>query len=525
MDKVINDFIALLRQHSVYVSPAESIDALQALHITGLGERAVVRDTLRATLVKSTEDIAIFDRLFDLYFGLQPVVTKPSAGLRIMDHDHDQGGSLKSVELGKDLEGEIKDDEGHSHEDPSPTEMRRFFEENQLRPSKNIHGDEPDRLRLSLFAQELVLNRKEESLQKILQKISHHLKVRRARNIFNPGGIAPLSESEELPIDVSAAELQDLVDHLQDLGVDEALIQQLMAMTDSILQGLPELFKAMLERQREMQKKTDDTAVQQQSLRRLLNFSANEQRDMEAAIRRMARQIHGATTRRLRHDRTGRISIPHTLRHNLRYDGMPFQPVLRSKREQRPRLVLLCDVSLSTRNLARFWLHMVYQMQRLFSKVRTFVFVADMIEVTQLFEEQALNRAVEIIFGGQLLDVDTNSDFGRAAEQFRNNFLSAANRRTTVMILGDGRNNGRPSNVAALEEIARHAKQVIWITPEPKWGWSLGSCDMPLYEPFCRRIEVVRTVEQLARIAEELVFNSNYSTSSNPSRASFFANS
>ena len=93
------------------------------------------------------------------------------------------------------------------------------------------------------------------------------------------------------------------------------------------------------------------------------------------------------------------------------------------------------------------------------------------------------------------------------------------------MILGHGRNNGRPSNVAALEEIARHAKQVIWITPEPKWGWSLGSCDMPLYEPFCRRIEVVRTVEQLARIAEELVFNSNYSTSSNPSRASFFANS
>src|SRR5207244_12042529 len=134
----------------------------------------------------------------------------------------------------------------------SSTEMRRFFAENKLRPSTNIHGEDPERLRLSLLAQELILNRKQESLQKILQKISHHLKVRRARNIFNTGGIAPLSDSEELPIDVSAAELQDLVDHLQDLGVDEALIQQLMAMTDSILQGLPELFKAMLERQREM---------------------------------------------------------------------------------------------------------------------------------------------------------------------------------------------------------------------------------------------------------------------------------
>jgi uncharacterized protein with von Willebrand factor type A (vWA) domain len=193
------------------------------------------------------------------------------------------------------------------------------------------------------------------------------------------------------------------------------------------------------------------------------------------------------------------------LRHNLHYEGVPFQPVLRRRREQRPRLVLLCDVSLSTRNLARFWLHLVHQMQSLFSKVRTFVFVADVVEVTHLFAEHTLHRAVETIFGGQLLDVDTNSDFGRAAEQFRGNFLTAVNRRTTVVILGDGRNNGRPPNEGALEEIARHARRVIWLTPEPKWGWSLGGCDMPLYAPLCHRVEVVRTVEQLAGVADDLV--------------------
>jgi hypothetical protein len=188
--------------------------------------------------------------------------------------------------------------------------------------------------------------------------------------------------------------MQDLIDHLHDLEVDEELIQQLADMTDNVIQGLPELFKAMLERQRALQKKTDDTEIQQRSLRRLLNFSADEQRDMEAAIKRIARQIHGSTTRRMHRDRIGRVSIAHTLRQNMRYDGMPFQPALRRKREQRPRLILLCDVSLSTRNLARFWLHMVYQMQSLFSKVRTFVFVADVVEVTQLFEEQTMNKAV-----------------------------------------------------------------------------------------------------------------------------------
>jgi uncharacterized protein len=211
----------------------------------------------------------------------------------------------------------------------------------------------------------------------------------------------------------------------------------------------------------------------------------------------LSRRIYGAKTRRLRQDRTGRISVPHTLRHNIRYEGVPFDPVLRRRREGRPRVVLLCDVSLSTRNLARFWLHLIYQMQSLFSKVRTFVFVSEMAEVTQLFEEHTMRWAVGEIFSGRIVDSDVNSDFGKAAEQFRNEHLSTVNHRTTVVILGDGRNNGKPPNVEALEEIAQHARQIIWITPEPRWGWSLGSCDMPLYEKVCGRVEVVRNVEGL----------------------------
>ncbi|MBE3561203.1 MAG: VWA domain-containing protein, partial [Ktedonobacteraceae bacterium] len=500
MDRVINDFIALLRQQNIRVSPVETLDALHALSTTGLSEREVVRDALRTTIIKSAEDGAVFDRLFDLYFGLHPVTTRPSARFSLGEHDHDHGNVLKHVEFREDLAGEARDDEDHqhSHEDPSPTEMRRFFEEDKLRPSTNIHGEEPDRLRLSLFAQELILNRKQESLQKILQKISHHLHVRRARNIFQPGSIAPSSDGEELPIDIAAAEMQELVDHLHELEVDETLIQQLQAMTEHVLQELPALFKKALERQRALQNRTEHAEIQSRSLRRLLNFSIHEQREMETAIRRMARQIQGANSRRMQQDREGRISLSHTLRQSLRYDGLPFRPVLRNHREQRPRLVLLCDVSLSTRNLARFWLHLIYQMQNLFSKVRTFVFVAELAEVTRLFEEQPISRAIETIFSGHLLDVDASSDFGRAAEQFRTDFLSATNRRTTVVVLGDGRNNGRQPNVAALEEIARHARQVIWLTPEPPWGWSLGSCDMPLYEPVCHRVEVVRTIEQLA---------------------------
>ena len=98
-----------------------------------------------------------------------------------------------------------------------------------------------------------------------------------------------------------------------------------------------------------------------------------------------------------------------------------------------------------------------------------------------------------------------NSDFGLAAERFRNEYLPAINHRTTIVILGDGRNNGKNPKTRALEKIVEHAKQTICITPEPKWGWTLGSCDLPLYEPICNRVEVVRTVDHLAGVAEDLL--------------------
>ena len=504
MDTVINDFVQVLRRHQLRVSPAESLDALHALEQTGLGERGVVRDTLRTTLVKNLDDIETFDKLFDLYFSLRPTAERPQAKLDTHGHDHDHGQPT-SMEFGEDADGQAPDSEEHSHEEKENTEFRRFFDEDRMRPSEEIHG-EADKMRLSMFSQELILNRNPGALNQALQRITHQLKLRRARGMFSPGDLVSHGDGgQELPLDVSAADLQGLLDHLHDMEVDEDLIRQLEEQSEEILRGLPQLIEQMVERQKKLEKKKDDSALMRRSLRKIFEFSPAEQRETEAAIRRIARQIHGAKTRRLKQDRAGHISVPHTLRRNIRYDGIPFDPVLRRHHEKRPRVAMLCDVSLSTRNLSRFWLHMVYQMQNLFSKVRTFVFVADVAEVTQLFEESSMDRAVEQVFSGRFLDADVNSDFGKAAEQFRNEHLPTLNHRTTLVILGDGRNNGKSPNAEALEEIAQHVRQVIWITPEPRWGWALGSCDMPLYEQICNRVEVVRTVDQLAGVAEDLV--------------------
>ena len=503
MEQVFVEFVRLLRAHGVRVSPAEGLDAMAALRRTGLGDRADVRDALRATLVKTVEDIVAYDRLFDLYFGLVDLPRPRPA--RLAAHVHEDAAMTPTeLRFGEDLEGDPLDEEGHSHDPPTSTDLRRFLEEDQIRPGTDMHG-EPERLRLSVFGSQLMLSRSQDALEQAMKRMTHQLRVRRARS-FSTGGVAQESGAPELPIDITESEFADLVGELRELDVDEGLIQAIATNSEEILAALPELLRSLMERQDRMRAAAAaEPAPGALSLRRMLDLSPGDQRELEAAIRRLGRQLHGAKTRRLETARTGRVDVARTLRGNMAYEGIPFHPVMRRRRDQRPRLVVLCDVSLSTRNLARFWLQLVYELQGLFSRVRTFAFVADLVEITQLLEEQGLAGGVQTLFGGDLIDVDENSDFGQAAEQMRTAHLGAITRRTTVVVLGDGRNNGRPPNVPALEEIAHHARRLLWLTPEPRWGWSLGSCDMPHYAPVCDAVEVVRTVGELGGFAERML--------------------
>jgi uncharacterized protein with von Willebrand factor type A (vWA) domain len=233
MDTVVNGFVGVLRDHHLRVSPAESIDALNALKHTGLGERETVKDTLRATLIKNQDDAGTFDRLFDFYFSMRPVAEKPQARLKLPDHDHDHGPPPTRLELGEEADGESPEDEGHSHDTDESTEMRKFFDEDRMRQTNDIHGD-ADRMRLSMFSQELILNRKPGAMESALQRLTYHMRLRRSRNMFSPGGLVPEAGSEEIPLDVSAVDLQDFVDHLHEMEVDEALIAELEAQSENI---------------------------------------------------------------------------------------------------------------------------------------------------------------------------------------------------------------------------------------------------------------------------------------------------
>jgi len=163
----------------------------------------------------------------------------------------------------------------------------------------------------------------------------------------------------------------------------------------------------------------------------------------------------------------------------MRFDGIPFAPIIVARTEDKPRLVILTDVSLSVRATARFTLHLVHGLQSPIGQVRAFAFVADLVEITDLFTDHQVEQALGLVFGGDVLDVDANSDYGAAFGRFKEDFGSAVNRRTTVIVLGDGRGNGNDPNIEAFADITRRARETIWLTPEPRYSWGLGGCDLP----------------------------------------------
>ena len=197
------------------------------------------------------------------------------------------------------------------------------------------------------------------------------------------------------------------------------------------------------------------------------------------------------------------------MRRNMRYDGVPFSPVTVRRAEDKPRLVVLTDVSLSVRATARFTLHLVHGLQYLFGQVRTFAFVADLRgDHRPVRGPPHRARAGAACFGGDVLDVDANSDYGAAFGAFLEDFCSAVTRRTTVLVLGDGRGNGNDPNLPAFEEITRRARETIWLTPEPRYSWGLGGCDLPAYAEYCSRVQVVRDLTGLESAATDLATES-----------------
>ncbi|MFF8846458.1 VWA domain-containing protein [Streptomyces sp. NPDC015127] len=497
-------FVRVLRLFGLRVSVSEAMDAMRGAAQPGvLDQRGTLRETLRMTLVKDRRDDALFDELFTAFFSLRPVSGESDGHGHSHEHDDlSDTGELQSFTVSE--EPSQTPQQGHSHGKPS--DIRDYFDQQDLAQQYNLH-QEANKIDLASMTREIVLS-EDGAVGGRDTSPSVQLETERLHGAGLPGRLAAAAGK---PIDTAlTVAQQDALPGWLTEGTDEPdgpELDMIRSQLSGVIENLPELLKRHLDRLAELQAVAVESANIAERAR-IETVDEDERGQLEEALRRIGRSLHGALTSRRRNTPRGRVHPGRTMRHNMRYEGIPFRPVTVTRAEDRPRLVVLADVSLSVRATARFTLHLVHGLQSLFGQVRSYAFVDEPTEITELFAEHPLERALGLVFdglpAGGLLDVDASSDYGRTFDLLLSEHASALGRRTTLLVLGDGRGNGNAPGATAFEEITRRVRQTIWLTPEPRFSWGLGACDLPLYAEYCDRVQVVADLAGLERATHRM---------------------
>jgi uncharacterized protein with von Willebrand factor type A (vWA) domain len=463
MDQRIVEFITALRATGVRVSLAESLEALKAVEIAGIHERDLFRLALRATLVKEVQDIPTFEKLFPSYFGTgaPPPPNQPGAGMS--DEEREQ--------LERMLEEMLRN--------LNPEQLRELFE-------SMMTGNQLSR----------------EALQQMLQasldnsQLSHsYYQAWATRQAMRD---LQFSRLEQL--------LKELLDKLREAGVSEEALAQLAREARENQQALQqqighEVGAGLLQRQIEeqQQNRTPREDLLDQPFEHL-----NEQdvQDLRGAINRLAAQLRSRAALRQRRASKGTIDAKHTIRANLRYHGVPMEIQYR-RRVLKPKLVVISDLSTSMRNIVSFMLLLVYALQDQIARTRCFAFVGDLHDISTDFAELRPEQAIQQVLS-RIRPGHYNTDLGTSLATFMQNYVGCVDQRTTVIILGDGRNNYFNPNLRDFETIKRRAHRMIWFNPEARRQWGTGDSDMLKYEPLCNAVHHVSNLRQLVAAVDSL---------------------
>lgn len=446
MNQVLTSFVDELRAVGIPVSMVEALDAADALEFTDLGDRENLRAALGATLVKNPHHYRAFDAAFDVYFG---------------------GASLEAAVSGDDAPP-IPDDELRDAvmdallEDDRDT-LRRLVgravdEYGGMQPGRPVGGRYYTyRVMRQLDADDL--------LSRMLAALAVTGEGRLDDRLVRDRVEAMV---ERLRAQVDREVTARLV---EDRGADAVAASRRMPLLEDI---------------------------------DLMHATRIEIEEIERVVAPLARKLATRLSHRRRHGRKGRLDVRRTIRRSLGHGGVLIDPSFKPPRIAKPEIVVLADVSGSMATFARFTLQLTYAIQSELSRVRAFAFIDGLDEVTRYFGAGVhfADALIDMSSNADLVRRDGHSDYGRSFREMEERYLPAITSRTTVLITGDARNNYRPVGAEHLAQIARRARAVFWLNPEPERFWDTGDSVMSSYRPWCDRVEPVRTLRQLEAFVE-----------------------
>jgi uncharacterized protein with von Willebrand factor type A (vWA) domain len=469
-------FVDRLRAAMVPVSMVETLDAIAALGSVDLARRAEVKAALRTTLVKRSDHLQAFDALFDVYFAPRPTgsgsppgpsPTPPAGGMPAADiRAHEQTSEPVpdpadvSAELLEALLSALARNDTAAIQGLVALAVERFA---------GISADRTASVRYYMYR---VLRRLD--LSNLLQ--------RTAQNERDDGG-----EPSRLAARLRRDEHQRRFDELRRLIAD-AIRDRLVAVQGP--SAAADAYHQVL---------IEDVDV--------LTASPAQLRAMRLAIQPLARMLATRIVQRRRVRRHGRLDVRRTMRRSLSAGGVPLEPAFRHRRVARPEIILLCDVSGSVAEFARFTIMLIYALHEEFSRIRSFLFVDGFAEVTA-----ALTRGGPVLSPANLLAatsavaVDGHSDYGAVFRRFwREHGQATVGPRTTVVITGDARGNYRDPGLEPLRQIRDRARRLYWLNPEPRSDWDTTDSLVRLYRPYCAGLVEARNLRQLAAFVRGLV--------------------
>ena len=234
---------------------------------------------------------------------------------------------------------------------------------------------------------------------------------------------------------------------------------------------------------------------------RLANIDPRHRQRVQEQVRRMARRLASRHSTRRRRARRGQLHMSRTLRAGAAHDGVLFETHWRSRRRDRAQLLALCDVSGSVAAYAGFLLLFLYSLQDLLPRMRSFAFSHHLGEISELFARESVERAIELAnrrFGGA-------TDYGASLRDFATLTLPDINRSTSVIILGDARNNRGNPELDIMRSIYQRSKRVLWLNPEPRQAWGTGDSEMLRYQTACHFTAPCANLQQLERVVDQLL--------------------
>lgn len=459
MDDRVVEFIRGLRAAGIRVSLAESMDAMRAMEVMGIANKTLFRESLRATLIKGSDDFAAFDELFPLYFGSGGPMMQNAMDDLSSDEQQMLEAALQA------LSGRLQQlmEWLTSGEGPTKEELEEL-----ARRAGAEWADDPQQARWV------------------------------TRRMLQQMGFGQLEQ-----------QIHELMQKLQEMGMSQQAIEKLMGVVEANREALAEQVAQQIGLQISQQRanRPDDLYGSDLMYKPFHSLTASETDILRKEIQRLVTQLRSRAALRRKRGKQGKFDSKSTIRASQRYGGVPIE-IKYKKRKLKPSLVLLCDVSRSTENVVEFMLHLTHELHDQVSKMKSFAFYDRLIEipddVLNHIRHDNPDKAFDII-RGMLPYRPYGTDLGGCLETFCDKHMSTINGRTTLIILGDGRNNFNAPRIDLVKDLQRRARKLVWFNPEQVREWGTGDSDMLEYKPNCDEVFSVRNLAQLSAAVDKLL--------------------